>query len=297
MSAITVLLNTVLILVFLVAAGIIVWRVVSARRVPISMYLFFILPVGQFLMLYSMSYERWTVFWLMGVLLSFAANALLLGFTISQEKNAAALEELQETRHRIELEKSHYEDVQRRMEELEAIREDFSAKLESVANLTRSGEDETARENIAVLAEKINSTKENPYCDVPVINAVLTEKEKDCAASGIILSINLDLPDTLTVEPMSLCSIFSNILDNAITACRKIKNLDKPVIRLSSLTDGDYLVIKSVNPSDTPRKPEPGYGYGTRILKELAARYDGDYMSEYKSGDFTVLISLVAAGR
>lgn len=297
MSEIIIFLNIVLILVLVIAAGTILWRVVSARRVPVLMYMFFVLPVGQLFMLYSFSVDSWSVYWLMGVFLGLAANVLLLIYTISQEKKTAAVEELQETQHRIELEKSHYEAAKRRMEELEKIRHDFNAKLEIVASLTRSGEDATARESIAAFAERINRTKENPYCEIPVINAVLTEKERVCTTMGIALSVDMKLPDTLIVEPMHLCSIFSNILDNAISACQKIQGANKPVIRLSSLTDGDYLVIKAVNPSAAPEKTAPGRGYGMRILTELAARYDGDYISEYKNGEFIVLLSLVAAKR
>jgi signal transduction histidine kinase len=297
MSSVIILLNILLISLLLIAAVIVIWRVASTRRAPTSLCLFFILPVGQLFMLYSFSFEQWSLYWLFGVLLGLVANILLLTYTISQERKTAALEELRETRYRIELEKSHYEIVAERIGELEKMCTDFNAKLEAVANLARSGEDAIARDSIAALAERINRTKENPYCNIPVINAILTEKEKDCAAAGIVLSVDLKLPDALTVEPMHLCSIFSNILDNAIAACRKIQGMDKPVIRLSSLTDGDYLVIKSVNPSVAPTKPAPGRGYGTRILTELAAKYDGDHISEYKNGVFTVLLSLTAEMR
>jgi len=295
MSATIALLNIILISVLLVNAGIIIWRIITKRRVPIAMYLFFILPISQFLLLFSFSYQEWMSSWLAGVFLGLAANAYLLIFTISQEKKTAALEELRETQHIIELENSHYEAVLQRMEELELLRKGFNNKLETVANLARSGEDDSARENIAALSEKINQTTEISYCDVPVINAILTEKAKECEASDIGLSIDLRLPEGLTVEPMHLCSIFSNILDNAITACRKLERVEKPVISLSSMTDGDYLVVKAVNPSGLPEIIAPGRGYGTRILKGLAATYDGDFISDYNDGEYTVLLSLIAS--
>ena len=293
MSDVIAFLNIALILVIIAAVVIIIWRIVSTRGFPLFICLFLIMPVGLILMLHSFSYDEWSAYWLMGLLLGLAANALLLTYTILQEKKTAALEELKETRHRIELEKSHYEAVAQRMEEFDEIRRDFNEKLAAVARLVRSGEDFNARESISALAEKIDRTKENPYCAVPVINAVLTEKEKDCEAAGIVLSVDLNLPDPPAIESMHLCSIFSNILDNAIAACRNIQGRDKLVI-LSSLIDGDYLIIKAQNPSGEPKKAAQGRGYGTRILAELAARYDGDYISEYKDGFYTVLISLIA---
>jgi sensor histidine kinase regulating citrate/malate metabolism len=255
------------------------------------------MPVGQLLMLYSFSFDEWSAFWLSGLLFGLAANVLLLLYAISQEKKTAAQEELRETRHRIALEKSHYEAVEQRREELAVIRRDFNRKLETVAGFVRSGEDKEARAGISALAGKINRTKENPYCAIPVINAVLTEKDRNCAAAGIALSVDLNLPDALAVEPMHLCSIFSNILDNAIAACLEIQGADRPVIRLSTLPDGDYLFIKAVNPSAEPKKSAPGRGYGTRILKELANRYEGDFQSDYRDGMFTAVVSLLAAQR
>ena len=299
LSVVIAFLNIALVLVLITAIGIIIWRVISVRRFPYFLCLFLIKPIGLLLMLYSFSFSGWTVYWLIGLLFGLAANILLLMYTISQEKKTTALEELSETRHMMELEKSYYEAALERTEELDKIRRDFNEKLEAVAKLTRAGEDSNALNSIWALAEKIDLTRENPYCAIPVINAVLTEKQKECEKAGILLSVELNLPDALAVEPMHLCSILGNILDNAITACLNVRSDDKPAyIRLSTIMDGDYLIIKAVNPSAQPKKTAPGRGYGTRILAELAGRYEGNYISEYDSGSgaYTVLMSLMAKG-
>jgi sensor histidine kinase regulating citrate/malate metabolism len=96
---------------------------------------------------------------------------------------------------------------------------------------------------------------------------------------------------------MHLCSVFSNMLDNAIAACVKAQSRDKPLIRLSSIVDGDYLIVKTTNPSEKPNsKAAPGRGYGLRILSELAERYGGNFQCHYREGVFTALASLSAAG-
>ncbi|MDR1615396.1 MAG: ATP-binding protein [Syntrophomonadaceae bacterium] len=297
MSVAVIFLNVALILVLSTGVGIILWRVISARRFPVFICLFLIMPVGQLLMLYSFSFDEWSVFWLFGLFFGLAANVLLLIYTVSQEKRTVTLEELRETRHRIGLERSHYEAVEKRREELDRIRKDFIKRLETIAEFAGSGEGEETRKCISALAERINCTKDAPYCAIPVINAVLAEKERSCAAAGIGLSVDLNLPEALAVESMHLCSMFSNILDNAITACMKNPSADKPVIRLSSLSDGDYLFIKAVNPSSQPKKPAPDRGYGLRIISELAKRYGGDFQSDYRDGMFTAVVSLLAVER
>jgi signal transduction histidine kinase len=306
------ILNIALILVLAASMVLILRRGVLARRVPALLCLFPILPVGQLFMLRSFAFDGWSAFWLIGLSLGFAAYVLLLICTISQEKKTSSEEALRETRHRIELERIHYEAVEQRRRELDRIRRDFSQKLEAIAGFARSGGTAEAREGIFALAGRIDGTKEKPYCAIPVVNAVLAEKAQNCAAAGINLSVDLNLPEDLAVEPMHLCSIFCNLLDNAIAACKTARDGDgtaaergggettergggRPVIRLSSLKDGDYLFIKAVNPSAEPKCAGPGRGYGLRILSELAGRYGGDFQSDYRDGTFTAVVSLLAA--
>jgi len=289
---------TGLLLVFIAAVvGIVIWRRVVSKRFSVPIILFLILPVGQSFMLYSFRFTSWSVYWLIGVLMGLLADILLLIFAIAQEKKTAAEDELKELQHRMDLEKSYYMTVQSRREQLAEIRRTFSKQLETVSGFAGNDKDDRAREMIAVLANQIKGTQENSYCAIPVVNAILTEKEKSCEASCIGLCVDLDLPDPFTVSPIHLCSIFSNILDNAITACQQLQSAARPVIRLSSLVDGDYLFIKATNPSDKPNpKPAPGRGYGLRILSELSKRYGGDFQSNYRDGVFTTIVSLLAEG-
>jgi hypothetical protein len=74
-----------------------------------------------------------------------------------------------------------------------------------------------------------------------------------------------------------------------------MKDSGTPTIELKSMVDGGYLFIKAINPSsERPKKPAPGHGYGSRILSDFAARYCGDYRTDYEDGVFTAMVSLMA---
>lgn len=293
MSFVVISLYIMLSFVFFSAVAEILWRVVTLQQIPFFICLFLILPVGQMLMLYSFSFDGWSAFWLAGLAMSLTAHILLLLYTTLQEKKTAAQEKLRETQHKASLEKSHYDAAIIRQDELDNIRSQFKEKLKIVAEHIRSGEEVMAHNSIFELADRIALTSEKRYCAVPVINAVLTEKEKTCVEAGIVLSVNLNLPDTFVIEPMHLCSIFSNLMDNAIEACRKTSGNRN--IRLSSKINGDYLFIKIVNPSlEPPLKSLQGRGYGSRILSDLALRYGGSYKGEYNSGEFVAVVALLA---
>jgi signal transduction histidine kinase len=289
--------GTVALIIFILigSLSVLAWRAIEARRFGPLFLLFFILPIGQLVTVYSFVFSAYTAFWLLGVILSLAADLVLLIYTVSQEKKTVLEDELRETRYTMELEQSHYRELEQRREELAKIRHDFNNQLASIGQLIRLGEKESAQDMISALSEEIVKTKENPYCTIPVVNAILTEKAQTCAAAGIILSVDLEFPASLAVEQIHLCSIFGNLLDNAISACEVAKHPETPSIRLKSMVDGKYLFIKVVNPSGEPKRDKaPGRGRGSRILADIAARYCGDYSAEYKDGMYTVIISLPA---
>lgn len=277
------------------SASVIIWRAVTIRKLQPFHLLFFILPIGQYFVLMHLFYSIGWIFVFLGLLLSLVADIVLLVYTISLEKKTALEDELRETRHIMELEQAHYREVEYHREELAKIRHDFNNQLAAIDHLIHSDEVASVHGIIQTLTREIDQTKENPYCCIPVINAVLAEKQIDIISANVQLDIKLDIPYALSVEPSHLCSIFSNLLDNAIYACRQPPGTGRHVIRLTSMMEGDYLFIKTVNPVALPAKQAAkGRGYGARILADLAARYGGDYQAQYQNGEYCAVVSLLA---
>lgn len=289
--------TTLMVLCFSLA--VLLFRSISMRQFRPFYLLFVLFPISLFLFADCVVFELSGVTLLAALVLGIACNIALLIHTLEQEKKAALEEELQETRHTMELEESHYKAVEEQREVLARIRHDFNNQLSAIGGLIETGETGQAQAMVDQLATDIATTRERPYCAIPVINAILTEKAQACAEKGLRLETELDLPAELPVEPIHLCSIFSNLLDNAAQGAEEWKSAQsrEAVIRLSTMVDGDYLFIKTVNPalpSSAKPKPAPradGRGYGTRILSDLAARYGGTYQSDYKDGYFTAMVT------
>jgi signal transduction histidine kinase len=267
---------------FLGIFGVFVWKKINGKQLYPQMLLLLALPGLAFLMLYDGLYLRSLAF-------LYGGNFLLLAYAVIFEEKCAVYREKA-------LIKAHRREVENRWDEFRKIRHDMNNQLATIEILIRSEQEESARDMIDTLAQEIINTNENPYCAIPVINAILTEKKHTCAMAGIDLYVELELPERLGVENIHLCSIFGNLLDNAIRASKEVKDVPRPAIELRSLADGDYLFIKSANPSNKPAKTRlPGRGYGTRILTDLAARYHGEYRGEYENGIFTASVLLLTA--
>lgn len=144
------------------------------------------------------------------------------------------------------------------------------------------------------LLTKILETREMAYCEIPIVNAILSEKEAECRKSDIKLNVDLLFPDNISVSHVELCSIFSNLLDNAIRACNHLPQETEWKIDLSVRTKGDYVLIRCDNPSLKPSEHPDGTGYGIKILKDISKRYNGDFKTEYSDGTFSARLVLLS---
>ena len=259
-------------------------------RLYISAFLF---PLSLMGIIYSSVIPSGSWFFLFSILLGCSALTALMYLLVSLEKKQELEVLLQKTQYALELEQAYYRSVEEQREKLSHIRHDFKNQLASISALLQHGEEQEAQTMIHSVNRLIDDTKENIYCSIPVVNAVLSQKDQLCQEKNLALSVDLSLPSNLMMESIHLCSIFGNLLDNAIHGAEESK-VEQPVITLRSLQEGDYLFLKVTNPSLPPQPPQAGRGIGTRILADLAQQYGGDYQGTYQDGIFSAVVYLLA---
>ena len=270
-------------------------RTLSMRRFQKFYCLFLTFPLSQCVLLYCSIYGTKNAFWMLGVIIGLVAQIALLINTISHEQQIELRTQLKETQHRMALEQAHYQYIEQRQEELSRIRHDYNNQIMVIGQLIQSDEREEALQLIQSLGEAIAKTKDYSYCNVPVVNAILSEKERTCMEKGIALDVELDIPRDNIVDPMHLCSVFSNLLDNAIHGAETVEK-QYSSIHLVSKVKGDYLFIKTENPVSkelNAKSPTKGHGYGTGILNNIAEQYQGNFQTKLENGVFTAVISLL----
>ena len=224
-------------------------------------------------------------------------SVMVILMLLLQNERAAAQRELAEIQRRSELERAHYAAVEEKREALARIRHDYRNVITSVLILMEGGNQEKAKQLLAELTERISATSETPFCAIPVINAVLTEKKTICDKQGILLRPELLLPKVLPVDDFDLCIILGNLIDNAIRACGG-ENAERapkssPEIRLSAGVVQGYLVVRCENSVFPGAEEKKGTGYGQKILKSLAEKYQGDFLTQKQDGQYTAQISLL----
>lgn len=130
-----------------------------------------------------------------------------------------------------------------------------------------------------------------------IIDTIIAFKATVCENKNIPFKYMLDVLPELKIDYADISSVISNLIDNAIEATEKTEN---PYILLKITTHGSYVDIFVKNTYDgiintaeqqsvlaTTKNDTFFHGYGTKIIKEITEKYDGNY-SWKESGDFFI---------
>ena len=150
--------------------------------------------------------------------------------------------ELQERRRFQRIEELQSGLMEEKREELAKIRHDFNNQLAAAYRLIEQGERDSARGLLDHMRDRISANREYQYCGNAIVDAVIIEKEAVCREWHIPLSLELEIYEEQNIEPAHLCSVFSNLLDNAIRECAKVvQEGRKAVISIKLVQEGTAL--------------------------------------------------------
>ena len=96
-----------------------------------------------------------------------------------------------------------------------------------------------------------------------------------------------------------LCSLISNLFDNAADCCRCAADPAGTQIVLKSGIRSGYFVISCVNtcteppPDEQSSRPKEGHGYGKEIIRSICRKYDGEYTLRYADGQAAATVMLL----
>ena len=220
----------------------------------------------------------------------------IIAFLILREvqKKRALLSDYDALTRLHQLESEHYRNIENQRKELLSLEHQFNEKLSVIYQKILSDNYVLAEDLTEKLMEQVSATKEFPFCPNSVINAVLTNKQHYCEQCSISFQAEISIQDCSLINKIHLCSVFSNLLDNAIHACEALPIEIPRCITVIAKQHGDYLHVKVLNSSlpPTEKKPSSGHGYGQKILTDIASLYHGEFFTEYVDGIYKAAISL-----
>ncbi len=149
-----------------------------------------------------------------------------------------------------------------------------------------------------------------PYVDCSnrtVANVLNLEKSK-ASANGIEMTAELNVPPVLPFDDVMLCSVFTNLIDNAIEACKRYSIAGE--VKVTATVRGEYFYIVVTNPlpenadkeklleMNTVKENPIEHGYGKQIVRKVTETYDGMCSYSVEDGVFIaeIMLSLITGG-
>ena len=188
-------------------------------------------------------------------------------------------------------------------EELRQLRHDLRNHFAYVGALLDAEKYDEARRYFSSLSADVAAPLGYIDCGNSVISAIVNFERMRAASGGITLVPHLAVPPSLPLQDSELCSLLSNLLDNAIDACLETE-LENPAIDLTVLRQQSYLSITVTNPVSEAVPPEERlrlistkadrhlHGYGTRIIRRVARAHNGVCRNEIRDGRFIASVML-----
>lgn len=135
-----------------------------------------------------------------------------------------------------------------------------------------------------------------------ILDVILNEKKSICDKNNIEFITDVKFINCEFIDMIDVCSIFSNILDNAIEACLKIddENIHR-FIKIRTAIVKQFMVIKCKNSKIndvlfkdgkiiTDKKDSFKHGLGLNSIKNSVEKYDGNVKVDIEEDYFSIII-------
>lgn len=215
--------------------------------------------------------------------------------------------ELQTERQRLRGERELTRMAEDNLEELRGIRHDLKnqyAYMQILLSQQRYGELEAYFSQSAEhLLPQVGQIVE---CGNRAVNVILNMEFAKARKAGVAYTHQLVVPPVLPFPEDDLCAALTNLLDNAIEECARLRRTGREdaALRIEIYPQKSYLFVQCCNTTDrtrlerssrglrTTKGDERLHGYGTRIISKIAEKYNGCAEFSLADGAFVAKLLL-----
>lgn len=193
---------------------------------------------------------------------------------------------------------------------MRTLRHDMENHLLCMSSLIDKEDYSELRQYIRTMTNVIDEAAFMRISGNNAVDAILNEKLLEAKKNRISTQYDIcpldDLfsEDKSKMEPMDLCILLSNALDNAVEACKKLTEEAEKFINIKIHHTDEYLVVSCENSALEPKrrqgeffltdKPDAqNHGFGLRSIISTVKKYKGEHLLRYDKGVFTLIAKLM----
>ncbi|MCD7752971.1 MAG: GHKL domain-containing protein [Clostridiales bacterium] len=223
---------------------------------------------------------------------SFSAYALFVRLAREMEKQM----ELQLTNQSLAFQIRQVDDAQAQLEQTRTARHEMKNTYFYLESLLEQGKYDEMRQVLERDIWPQFERQELVATGNQLVDMILSQKVADARRRDIPVVLDVQLPRELKVQQQMLCSLLSNLLDNAIEASCQV---ELPDIFCSMREQKGYLRVEVRNRIDcsvlsqnptlrTTKQDRKNHGIGMRIIRQVVDRSDGVLDIRERDGYFVV---------
>ncbi len=215
-----------------------------------------------------------------------------------------------------DMQKEQYALMMKRIGETRQARHDLRQHLVLIQGYLEGGDKEALREYMRIYGQSIPESADTViYCENYAVDTIVRFYLNQAKDEGIQVEVSLPLPRQLPVSEPAVCVLLGNLLENALTSCRKLKSCQNPYIRVHGLFTPPRTLSFTVDNSFSrdqqkgqdsgqnlmlsagfPDYNHPGLGLGMASVRSIAARFGGTAEFEKTETEFRASVLLFGNG-
>jgi len=223
------------------------------------------------------------------LLLLASLNVVVFSSFLQEQNNLARLQWIMKNQQALYAEHLENDKVLRRISH---DLKHYAAAIEGM------GDTEHIRAILQGIGEELKPFDLTVYTGHPVLDSILTKKNNEAQKDEIRMQIYVDFSGAGFLADLDVCAIFGNALDNALEACRKIRDPEKRQILVKTMCQDSFVIVHITNYYEAPieqglfsTKPDPqDHGLGLQSIKNSVERYNGNVQMEFENGLFSLKI-------
>lgn len=207
-------------------------------------------------------------------------------------------------KEQFKLQLKHSKNIEKLYNNIRSIKHDMNNHISCLRNLINTNnitETKKYLDNISKTINKLDFEIKTGNC---ISDAIINEKYTIAKSNGINFFCDFILPYNISLEPMDLCIILGNTLDNAIEACMKITNNNiSKTICIKSYIRNMYFLIEISNTNIDKLQYDKNkiistkcdtynHGLGLANIESAVKKYNGIWDITQEDNTFTINLML-----
>jgi len=167
----------------------------------------------------------------------------------------------------------YVEEAKARFEKTKSFRHDVKNHMTVIKELIQNGKTEAALQYMGDVELLMSDMSFSINTNNPILDILLENKLGLAASKKIHTQCSLSVPYPSEINDIDFCIVFSNALDNAISACEQVGDDIEKFIHISGKVQGLFLMIEISNSYAGKKVIDKGTGIAN--IKAVTEKYQG----------------------